>query len=53
MVRREAVRTVWQESEDAIGDLLLSDTLRRRGRIDYPEKVSRWWADNGITINSD
>jgi hypothetical protein len=44
---------VWQESEDAIGDLLLSDTLRRRGRIDYPEKVSRWWADNGITINSD
>ena len=44
---------MWLESEDAIGDLLKSEPLRRRGRIDYPEKVSRWWADNGITINSD
>lgn len=43
---------MWQESEDAIGDLLMSDPLRRRGRIDYPEKVSGWWADNGITISS-
>jgi hypothetical protein len=43
---------MWRESEDAIGDLLISDPLRRRGRIDYPEKVSGWWADNGITITS-
>jgi hypothetical protein len=49
----EAGCAMWKESEDAIGDLLMSNTLQRKGRIDHPEKVSSWWADNGVNINAD
>jgi hypothetical protein len=44
---------MWQESDGAVGDLLTSHVLGRVGQIDDPVKVSAWWADHGITIDSD
>ena len=44
---------MWQESDGAVGDLLTSHVLGRVGQIDDPVKVSAWWADRGITIDSD
>lgn len=43
---------MWQESEDAIGDLLASVVLGRADQIDDPVKVSSWWANRGVTIAS-
>lgn len=43
---------MWEESDGAIGDLLTSQVLGRVGQIDDPVKVSAWWADHGITIDS-
>ncbi|KLI09272.1 hypothetical protein A5731_20970 [Mycolicibacterium conceptionense] len=43
---------MWQESDSAVGDLLTSRVLGEVGQIDAPVKVSSWWADHGITIDS-
>ncbi len=43
---------MWLESDSAVGDLLTSPVLGGVGQIDDPVKVSVWWADHGITIDS-
>jgi hypothetical protein len=43
---------MWKESDNAVGDLLTSRVLGGGGGIDDSVKVSRWWADHGITIDS-
>jgi hypothetical protein len=42
---------VWRESEDAIGELLRSDSPQLVGDLDYHKTVdSSWWADRSVTI---
>ncbi len=43
---------MWQESDNAIGDLLRSRLLARADQIDQPVKVGSWWARHGIRIVS-
>lgn len=43
---------MWQESDSAVGDRLTSRVLGGGGRIDDPVKVSSWWTDQGIAIDS-
>lgn len=43
---------MWQESDSAVGDLLTSPVFGGVGQIDDSVKVSVWWADHGIAIDS-
>lgn len=46
------VRRMWQESEDAVGDLMGSAVLGPADQIDSLVPVSSWWAAHGIAIPS-
>ncbi|MFZ2510037.1 MAG: hypothetical protein WAW85_02955 [Gordonia sp. (in: high G+C Gram-positive bacteria)] len=41
---------MWNESDDAVGELLRSTVLRGGGRFDDSVVISGWWAKHGITI---
>lgn len=43
---------MFRESDDAVGALLKSRVLGQAGQIDDPVRVSSWWADHGIAIDS-
>lgn len=43
---------MWEESDNAVGDLLASRVLGSSGQIDESVRVSSWWADRGISIDS-
>jgi hypothetical protein len=43
---------MWEESDNAVGDLLASRLLGSTGQIDESVRVSSWWADRGIAIDS-
>jgi len=43
---------MWEESDNAVGDLLASRVLGSADQIDESVRVSSWWADRGITIDS-
>jgi hypothetical protein len=43
---------MWQEGDNAVGDLLKSPVLGPVDRMNDPVPVHNWWADHGIVVSS-